>query len=75
MTGQYYLGLLGNHSRVENSHFGACYGSCVSIHSRQSALVGYSMQTAVSVGGNIDGINLEIRDMEIFDVYTPFLQY
>ncbi|CAE7939057.1 unnamed protein product, partial [Symbiodinium necroappetens] len=74
MTGKYKLELYGDHSHVENSHFGACYGSCVSIRSRQSALVGSSMQTALSVLDKF-GLHLEIRDMEIFDVYTPFLEY
>ncbi|CAE7410581.1 unnamed protein product, partial [Symbiodinium microadriaticum] len=78
VTGKYKLELQGNHSHVENSHFGACYGSCVSIRSQQSALVGSSMQTAVSVWapwGKIGAHHLEIRDVEVFDVYTPFLQY
>ncbi|CAE7778671.1 unnamed protein product, partial [Symbiodinium necroappetens] len=74
MTGRYELELQGDHNHIENSHFGACYGSCVSISSRQSALVGSSMQTAVSVVGKF-GAHLEIRDVEVFDVYTPFLQY
>ena len=75
MTGKYKLELSGSRNHVENSHFSACYGSCVSIRNfSYAAFVGSSMQTAVSVGGKI-GAHLEIRDMEIFDVDTPFLQY
>ncbi|CAE7456672.1 unnamed protein product [Symbiodinium microadriaticum] len=76
MTGKYRLQLRGNSNHVENSHFGACYGICVMITSQQSALVGSSMQTSVWVLGYANvHVHLEIRDMEIFDVYAPFLQY
>ncbi|CAE7436861.1 unnamed protein product, partial [Symbiodinium microadriaticum] len=78
MTGKYQLRLDGHHSHVENSHFGACYGDCVVILSRQSALVGSTMQTAVATGcivGESGVRSMEIRDMEIFDVNTPFLQH
>ena len=75
VTGNYFVGLHGNHNHFENSHFGACYGRCMWIlGSGQFALVGSSMQTALVVVGNKFSTHLEIRDVEIFDVYTPFLE-
>ena len=80
MHGKYTLRIVGDgtQSRIEKSHFGACHGYCMSATAFTTTesyltMVGSSMQTAVACLGI--GWHVEMRDMEIFDVHTPFIDY
>eukprot|EP00439_Symbiodinium_sp_Y106_P027420 s5117_g3.t1 len=80
MLGKYTLSIVGRgtQSRIEKSHFGACRGYCMFAHATTTTesyltMVGSSTQTAVACLGI--GWHVEMRDMEIFDVSTMFIDY